>query len=90
MLDDSPSSLTAYIIFFVICLFCRAVFSFLETSIAALRLFKLKEMAASASEHYNTLFQSLEKHPHRVLITILISSNLADVILSAIPPILPK
>ncbi len=84
MLDDSPSSLTAYIIFFVICLFCRAVFSFLETSIAALRLFKLKEMAAASSEHYHTLFQSLERHPHRVLITILIASNLADVILSAI------
>lgn len=85
MIEDSQSgTLTAYIIFFVICLLCRAIFSFLETSIAALRLFKLKEMAAASSEQYATLFQSLEKHPHRVLITILIASNLADVILSAI------
>ena len=84
MEDGLSSTLTAHIFFFVICLFCRAIFSFLETSIAALRLFKLKEMAAESSAQYTTLFQNLEKHPHRVLITILIASNLADVILSAI------
>ena len=84
MEDSISSSLTVQVLFFFLCLFCRSIFSFLETSIASLRLFKLKEMAASASAQYNTLFQNLEKHPQRVLITILIASNLSDVILSAI------
>jgi putative hemolysin len=66
------------VIFFCIALAARALFSFLETSITALRLFKLKELAASTNK-YGHFFQALEKTPHRVLITILIASSLAEV-----------
>jgi len=76
-------SLTAPTIAFVIALAARALFSFLETSITALRLFKLKELAASA-EQYRVLFNALEKTPHRVLITILIANSLADVTTAAL------
>jgi putative hemolysin len=76
-------SLTTPIIAFFVCLMLRAVFSFLETSITALRLFKLKELAAS-TKSYHALFQTLEKNPHRVLITILIANNLADVTTAAL------
>lgn len=74
----STVSLTWPIIFFFIGLSLRALFSFLETSITALRLYKLKELAKNYSR-YEGLFQSLETNPHRVLITILICNSLADV-----------
>ncbi|HTM06473.1 MAG TPA: CNNM domain-containing protein, partial [Patescibacteria group bacterium] len=54
---------------FCIALSCRAVFSFLETSLTALRLFKLKELAVSINK-YKLLFHTLEKNPQRVIITI--------------------
>jgi putative hemolysin len=57
--------------------FC-ALTAFLETSITTLRLFKLKELAQK-TERYRSLFQSLEKNHSRVLTTILIAKNLADV-----------
>src|SRR5579871_5844189 len=79
----SISSLQTSVIIFFIGLSARALFSFLETSITALRLFKLKELAASNSS-YRTLFTTLEKNPHRVLITILIANSLADVTTAAI------
>ena len=66
--------------------FC-ALFSFLETSITALRLFKLKELAESSS-HYKILFQSLELNPNRLLNTILIAHNLADVTAATLGTIL--
>lgn len=72
------SSVYAYFIFFIITLVFCAIFSFLETSITALRLFKLKELAASTTG-YQSLFQSLEKNQNRVLTTILIANNLANV-----------
>lgn len=72
------SSLYTYLIFFIVTLGFCALFSFLETSITALRLFKLKELAASTTG-YATLFQSLEKNQNRVLTTILIANNLANV-----------
>lgn len=68
---------------FLIALCARAVFAFLETSITALRLFKIKELAQS-TEHYARLFHALEKHPHRVLITILIANSFADVTSAAL------
>lgn len=76
-------SLQIPILFFFIALTLRAVFSFLETSITALRLFKLKEMAKS-TEHYDALFKALEQTPHRVLITILIANSIADVTTAAL------
>jgi putative hemolysin len=74
--------LNVLIIIFLISLTVRAVFSFLETSITALRLFKLKELASSHSR-YEQLFVALEKNPHRVLITILIVSSFSDVVAAA-------
>ncbi len=68
---------------FVIALIACAVFSFLETTVTALRLFKLKEIATSTSK-YKTLFKSLEERPHQVLITILIASSLANVTAAAL------
>ena len=75
-MDPVASSITVSTIFFCITLVIRAIFSFLETSITALRLFKLKELAKSAKQ-YKTLFYELETHPHRVLMTILIA-NIVD------------
>lgn len=82
-MDTLSTSLTLPIIFFFIALSLRALFSFLETSVTALRLFKLKELAKSYGR-YETLFESLEKQPHRVLITILICNSLADVTTAAL------
>lgn len=67
------------ILFFCVALIVRAIFSFLETSITAMRLFKLKELARTSSPRYDALFHALEKNPHQVLIAILITSSLADV-----------
>lgn len=77
------SSLHSSLIIFCIALVARAVFSFLETSITALRLFKLKEIAASTTQ-YKSLFHAIEKNPQRVLITILIADSLADVTTAAL------
>lgn len=71
------STLKLPILLFCISLCMRAIFSFLETSITALRLFKLKELAQSTG-HYEALFRALEETPHRVLITILIANAFAD------------
>ncbi|MGA9530306.1 MAG: hemolysin family protein, partial [Candidatus Babeliales bacterium] len=79
----SATTLYAPIFFFCITLSLRALLSFLETSIAALRLFKLKELAANV-KRYSSFFQVLEKAPHQVLITILVASNLADVTTAAL------
>lgn len=76
-MESLLSTLKTPIILFCISLCLRAMFSFLETSITALRLFKLKELAQS-SGHYEALFQALEQSPHRVLITILIANAFAD------------
>lgn len=76
-------SLQISILCFFISLTLRAVFSFLETSITALRLFKLKEMAQS-TQQYEVLFKALEQTPHRVLITILIANSIADVTTAAL------
>lgn len=77
------SALTTPAIFFFIALLVRAVFAFLETSITAMRLFKLKEMATE-TQGYEALFHALEKTPQYVLITTLIASSLADVTSAAL------
>ncbi|MCX5922408.1 MAG: hemolysin family protein [Candidatus Dependentiae bacterium] len=73
------SAIQLPVILFFIGLSTRAILSFLETSVTALRLFKLKELAQSTKQ-YDTLFKTLEQSPHRVLITILIANNLADAV----------
>ena len=72
------SGLYYNIILFIISLGFCALFSFIETSITGLRLFKLKELAKLTGK-YKKLFDTLENNPHRVLITILIANNLANV-----------
>ncbi len=69
---------------FFLSLLIRAVFAFLETSITALRLFKLKELAHETGTRYESLFHTLERDPHRILITILIVSSFADVTCAAL------
>lgn len=75
--------LTVPVTVFCISLLSRAIFSFLETSITALRLFKLKELART-NKRYEALFHALEKNTHRVLVTILIANSLADVTTAAL------
>src|SRR5271154_6284785 len=70
-------------IFFFLALVTRGIFAFLETSITALRLFKLKELARNTKK-YEFLFQTLETNPHSVLITTLIASNLSEVTTAAL------
>lgn len=78
-----PGSLTLLFLCFFSALIVRAIFSFLETSITALRLFKLKELAQQL-RGYDALFHALEKNPHSVLMTILIANNVTDVIAAAL------
>ncbi|MBT4856320.1 HlyC/CorC family transporter [bacterium] len=68
---------------FCIALLCTALFSFLETSITAVRPFKLKEVAEHATK-YKSLLQTLMDHPHKVLITILVACSLASVTCAAL------
>lgn len=81
--DPLSQIIVVPLIAFFAALFIRAIFSFLETSVTALRLFKLKELAQS-TQNYQNLFIALEKNPHRVLITTLIVSSCADVIAAAL------
>lgn len=52
-----------------------ALFAFMETSITALRLFKVKELERG-NEKYKTFFHTLENHPQEVLMTVLIATNM--------------
>lgn len=75
----AQSSLLLPTVAFLISLAFTALFSFLETSITALRLFKLKEIAHKSSPRYKYFFQALETAPQRVLGTILIANSLSNV-----------
>ena len=76
-------SLLVQICLCIIALCVAALFAFLETAFTALRLFKLKELALSVTK-YRNLFESWEKNPQRILITILIANNFAHVIASVL------
>ncbi|HBL99032.1 TPA: hypothetical protein DDZ86_05330 [Candidatus Dependentiae bacterium] len=75
---DSGVVLLNFVVFVIALAFC-ALFSFLETSMMALRLFQLKELAQKSGK-YPTLFKALEKDPNRLLNAILIAYNLANTI----------
>src|SRR3990167_1768730 len=62
---------------FIFTLALCALFSFIETSITALRIFKLKELAESTKK-YSSLFELLETQPNKILFTILIANNFAS------------
>lgn len=81
--DQLSPILYTEIIGFIIALGVCALFSFLETSVTALRLFKLKELEQT-TKRYKRILQTLEKHPHQVIITILIANNLANVTAAAL------
>lgn len=68
---------------FFIVLTARGMFAFLETSLTALRLFKLKELALTHTR-YENLFHTLETNPHHVLITALIANSISDVTCAAL------
>ena len=65
------------VVFLIALTFC-AFFAFLETALTALRLFKLKELSRTMKD-YAKFFDILEHNPHRILVTILIAINLANV-----------
>lgn len=67
----------------IFALIVRATLSFLETSITALRLFRLKELAHTTTQ-YLPLLQTLEKTPQRVLITIIVANSFVDVTSAAL------
>ena len=71
-------SLYSCILLFCLSVIVRALLSFLETSVTALRLFRLKEIAQSTHK-YKPLLKALEKDPHKVLVTILVANNLTEV-----------
>ncbi|MCL5436755.1 MAG: hemolysin family protein [Candidatus Dependentiae bacterium] len=75
---DGSSLLINSIIFLVSLGFC-SLFSFLETSMMALRLFQLKELAQRTGS-YQALFRALEEDPNRLLNAILIAYNLVNTI----------
>lgn len=74
----ADSALITQSVIFVIAVACCALCSFLETSITALRLFKLKELAAQSNK-YQALLESLEQNPNQLLNSVIIANNLADV-----------
>lgn len=83
MKDLPPSTLHIQVIGFALTLICCAVLSFLETTITALRIFKLKELAKSI-KGYKKLFHILEEQPNKILFTILIANNLANATCTAL------
>lgn len=83
MSPDQLSLLYGEIVLFVLSLLGCALFSFIETSVTALRLFKLKEIATGTTG-YKNLLETLEDNPHQVLITILIANSLVNVTAAAL------
>ena len=79
MVEANPGGITTSLILFVVSLVLCAIFSFLETTITAIRLYKLREIAQTTSG-YADLFASLERGQNSVLTTILIANNFANVL----------
>ncbi|MDP3788147.1 MAG: hemolysin family protein [Candidatus Chromulinivorax sp.] len=77
-MEQYAHALSINVILFLLSLFTCALLSFLETSITAMRLFKLKELELT-TPHYKHLFEAFDKHPQNILISILIATNLASV-----------
>ena len=68
---------------FLVALATTALFSYLETTITAVRFFRIRELAESTNR-YKKILTTLEEQPHRILITILIANNLANVFAAAL------
>ncbi len=82
---EPPPNSTLYfgIIAFFVSLFLFGLLSFIETSITALRLFTLRELATKTKK-YTTLFEALEKSPQKVLITSLIGTSIVNVLVASL------
>lgn len=77
-MSEVPSNFYLQLTGFIASLSICALFSFLETTITALRLFRLEELSKSTGKKYRVLFETLQNHPHRIIVTILIVSSLAN------------
>lgn len=77
-MEQYTQALSMNIILFLLSLLTCALFSFLETSITAMRLFKLKELELTTPQ-YKHLFEAFDKYPQNILISVLIATNLASV-----------
>lgn len=82
---EPPLNSTLYlgIVAFFVSLFLFGLLSFIETSITALRLFTLRELAGKTKK-YRTLFEALEKSPQKVLITSLIGTSIVNVLVASL------
>lgn len=78
-MDSLPQSVWLKIVCLTGALLSCALFSFMETSITALRLFNLKELAKRTGR-FQSFFTALETEPQKVLIAILIANCIANVI----------
>ncbi len=83
-MDPYLNTLTFQLFGFALSLMMVALFAFLETCITAIRIFKLKEMSETVPNKYKPLLQSLQDHPNRMLITILVAVSLANVTCAAL------
>src|SRR3990170_8894826 len=79
----SSGMMIAQTVGFVVSLSIVALYSFLETSVTAMRLFKLKEISRTTSK-FQKLFMTLETSPHEVLLSILIANCVANVSAAAL------
>lgn len=69
--------------FFFIAMCCAALFAYLETTFTSLRLFEVNQLESRIGS-YKKLFATWRANPQRLLITILIASNFADVLCSVL------
>jgi len=68
---------------FFVALSLTAIFAFLETAFTSLRLFKLRELSKTHNK-FEKLFDVWEKNPRRILISILIASNIVHILCSVL------
>ncbi len=78
------SSLLIQTAIFLVSLVLCALYSFLETSITGLRLFRLKEIDKQSGTKYRTFFQTLEVEPQQIIGSMLIANSLANVTSAAL------
>ncbi|MGD1997757.1 MAG: hemolysin family protein [Candidatus Dependentiae bacterium] len=77
------TSLSLHLLIFFISLACAALFAYLETAFTALRLFEVNQLESRIGR-YKSLFATWRATPQRLLITMLIASNFADVLCSVL------
>jgi len=76
-------SISAALFLFGGSLLCAALFAYLETTFTSLRLFEVNQLEERIGR-YHRLFAVWRTSPQRILITILIASNFADVVCSVL------